>query len=217
MLEWKGLFRMKSVIQRAGLLSAGALAAIVLAACGGATTTSTPTSAPAAATSAPAATTAAAPTAATAAEPTAASAAEPTAASAAEPTAAAAPAATTTKLDLNTVTEDQLLATIPGFGSRMVREFMEYRPYTTILQFRKEIGKYVSTDVVTEYEKYVYVPVSVNDADAATLQQIPGVDAAAADALVAARPYADNAAFLAKLQDVAPSVDAALAQSFLAQ
>lgn len=200
---------MKSVIQRAGLLSAGALAAIVLAACGGATTTSTPTSAPAAATSAPAA--------ATATEPTAATAAEPTAATVAEPTTAAAPAATNTKLDLNTVTEDQLLATIPGFGSRMVREFMEYRPYTTILQFRKEIGKYVSTDVVAEYEKYVYVPVSANDADAATLQQIPGVDATAADALIAARPYADDAAFLAKLKEVAPSVDAALAQSFLAQ
>lgn len=216
---------MKSVIQRAGLLSAGALAAIVLAACGGATTISTPTSAPAAATIAPAAATATEPTAATAAEPTAATAAEPTAASATEPTAAtvaepttaAAPAATNTKLDLNTVTEDQLLATIPGFGSRMVREFMEYRPYTTILQFRKEIGKYVSTDVVAEYEKYVYVPVSANDADAATLQQIPGVDATAADALIAARPYADDAAFLAKLKEVAPSVDAALAQSFLAQ
>ena len=194
---------MKSAIQRAGLLSAGALAAIVLAACGGAATTSTPTSAPAAATSAPAAATSA---------PAAA-----TTASAAEPTAAAAPAAANAKLDLNTATEDQLLATIPGFGSRMVREFLEYRPYTTIAQFRKEIGKYVSADVVTEYEKYVYVPVSVNDADAATLQQIPGVDAAAADALIGARPYADNAAFLAKLKDVAPSIDAAQAQSFLAQ
>jgi hypothetical protein len=28
---------------------------------------------------------------------------------------------------------------IPGMGNRMVREFFEYRPYTAIAQFRKEI------------------------------------------------------------------------------
>ncbi|MFN8477001.1 MAG: helix-hairpin-helix domain-containing protein [Kouleothrix sp.] len=211
---------MKSFIQRAGLVGAGVLAAIALAACGGATATSTPTTA-AVATSAPAATasTANAPTAA-AAEPTAASAptaaAEPTAA-ATEPTAASVPAAATTKLNLNTVTEDELLNTIPGFGSRMVREFLEYRPYTSIQQFRKEIGKYVDSSVVSEYEKYVYVPINVNEADAATLQQISGVDATIAQNLIAARPYADNTAFLAKLKELAASVDTTQAQALLAQ
>lgn len=124
-------------------------------------------------------------------------------------------AATAAKLNLNTVTEEELLATIPGFGDRMVHEFMEYRPYVSIQQFRREIGKYVDEGQVSEYEKYVYVPVNVNEADADTLMQIPGVDATAADALIAARPYADNSAFLDKLAEVAPDADGAGAESYL--
>jgi DNA uptake protein ComE-like DNA-binding protein len=126
-------------------------------------------------------------------------------------------AAAVQKLNLNTVTGDQLLATIPNFGNRMVREFAEYRPYVSIQQFRKEIGKYVDAAQVAEYEKYVYVPVNANEADEATLRQIPGVDAAAAAALVAARPYADNQAFLAKLAEVAPQSDATAAAYLEAQ
>lgn len=124
-------------------------------------------------------------------------------------------AATAAKLNLNTVTEEELLATIPGFGERMVDEFMEYRPYVSIQQFRREIGKYVDEAQVSEYEKYVYVPVSANEADADTLMQIPGVDATAADALIAARPYSDNAAFLDKLAEVAPDADRTGAESYL--
>jgi DNA uptake protein ComE-like DNA-binding protein len=107
--------------------------------------------------------------------------------------------ATTAKLNLNEVTEDQLMSTIPNFSSRMVREFMEYRPYISIQQFRKEIGKYVSADQVAAYEQFVYVPIDVDQADAATLQQLPGVDATIADQLIAGRPYGSTQAFLAKL------------------
>ena len=126
-----------------------------------------------------------------------------------------APAAAMTKLNLNTVTGDELLATIPDFGNRMVREFEEYRPYISIQQFRQEIGKYVDEAQVATYEEYVYVPVAVNDSDAATIMQIPGVDQATADALIAARPYSDNAAFIVKLTEVAPAVDGTLAQAYL--
>lgn len=185
----------------AGFLLAGSL---LLAACGGATQSS---AAPAAA--ATAATTEATTAAATEAATTATT--EAAAATTAETNAAGA----VQKLNLNTVTGDELLATIPNFGSRMVREFGEYRPYVSIQQFRKEIGKYVDEAQVAEYEKYVYVPVNVNEADEATLQQIPGVDAAAAAALVAARPYADNQAFLTKLAEVAPQSDAATASAYL--
>src|SRR6185369_3645284 len=120
-----------------------------------------------------------------------------TADTSAVPEATAAPAAA--KLNLNTLTEDQLMSTIPGFSSRMVREFMEYRPYISIQQFRKEIGKYVDAEQVATYEQYVYVPIDVDQADAATLQQLPGVDAAIADQLIAGRPYGSSQAFLAKL------------------
>ena len=125
------------------------------------------------------------------------------------------PLAAGAKLNLNAVTEEQLLSTIPGFSNRMVREFMEYRPYVSIQQFRKEIGKYVSAEQVAAYEGYVYVPVNVNEADAATLQQIPGVDATLAEALIAGRPYASNQAFLDKLASSAPAVDTKQAAALL--
>lgn len=120
------------------------------------------------------------------------------------------------KLNLNTATGDDFLAGIPGLGNRMVREFMEYRPYVSILQFRQEIGKYVDEAQVAEYEKYVFVPVAINDADAATLQQIPGLTEANAAELIAARPYASNDAFLAKLAEYISPEEAAAAQSYLA-
>ncbi|HUS15092.1 MAG TPA: hypothetical protein VM536_08765, partial [Chloroflexia bacterium] len=91
-----------------------------------------------------------------------------TAVSAAATAAPSSPTAACRKLNLNTVTADQLLAAIPGFSARMTREFAEYKPYASILQFRREIGKYVNADQVAEYEKYVYVPIDPNESDAAT-------------------------------------------------
>jgi len=61
------------------------------------------------------------------------------------------------------------------------REFQEYRPYASIQQFRREIGKYVDAAQVADYEKYVFVPIGPNEADEATLLDLPGVDAAIAE------------------------------------
>ncbi len=119
------------------------------------------------------------------------------------------------KLNLNTATANDFFTTIPGFGNNMVREFLEYRPYASILQFRREIGKYVNTQQVAEYEKYVFVPIAFNESDAATLQQIPGLDAAGANALIAARPYASADAFLTKLAQYVSSDQVAIAKSYL--
>lgn len=123
-------------------------------------------------------------------------------------------ATSTTKFNLNTVTPEQIL-TIPNAGNRMVREFQEYRPYVSIQQFRKEIGKYVDQAQIADYEKYVYVPVNPNEADAATLQQLPGVDATVAADLVAGRPYASNDAFLQKLATHVSAKQAASAGAYL--
>jgi len=103
-----------------------------------------------------------------------------------------------TLVNLNTASEDQLLK-IPNMNNRMVREFLEYRPYISIAQFRKEIGKYISAEQVAAYEKYVYVPVQIDASDVVTLKQIPGVDDKIAADLIAARPYKTNDAFLTKL------------------
>jgi DNA uptake protein ComE-like DNA-binding protein len=118
------------------------------------------------------------------------------------------------KLNLNTATGEEFL-TIPNVGNRMVREFMEYRPYASIQQFRREIGKYVDQAQVAEYEKHVFVPVSPNTADAETLQQLPGVDPRIAEQLIVARPYASRAAFLQKLSEVLTADQLALAESYV--
>jgi DNA uptake protein ComE-like DNA-binding protein len=186
------------------IVMAGALAtAVVVAACGGSGTSSSESGAAANTTSGM-----------TAAqqEPAATGAAQTQATAA---TSAPAEAQVATKLNLNTATRDQFL-TVPNVGDRMVREFMEYRPYRSIQQFRREIGKYVSQDQVAAYEQYVYVPVDPNQADAETLRQLPGVDAAVASQLAAARPYASVEAFLAALGQRVSAGQAAAARSYLA-
>jgi DNA uptake protein ComE-like DNA-binding protein len=59
-------------------------------------------------------------------------------------------------IDLNSASDEDILS-IPGTGPRMLREFKEYRPYKTIEQFRKEIGKYVSPKEVALLERYVTI------------------------------------------------------------
>jgi DNA uptake protein ComE-like DNA-binding protein len=119
------------------------------------------------------------------------------------------------KLNLNTASPNEFLARIPGLGNRMVHEFEEYRPYKSVQQFRREMGKYVKPDQIAEYEKYVYVPIAENEADAPTLQQIPGLDATEAEALIAGRPYASRDAFLAKLSEKVSAEELAVAKTYL--
>jgi radical SAM superfamily enzyme with C-terminal helix-hairpin-helix motif len=57
-------------------------------------------------------------------------------------------------INLNTGSDQDILS-IPGMGKRMLHEFKEYRPYTSIEQFRKEIGKYVDKKEVARLERYV--------------------------------------------------------------
>lgn len=128
-----------------------------------------------------------------------------------------APSSARPKLNLNTATGAEFQAAIPNLGNRMVHEFEEYRPYRSIQQFRKEIGKYVSADQVAEYEKYVFVPISPNDSDAATLQQIPGLDATEADAMIKGRPYASSQAFIDKLADKISTAEMETARLYVGQ
>ena len=57
-------------------------------------------------------------------------------------------------INLNDAIRSDILL-IPGIGGRMAHEFEEYRPYSTIEQFRREIGKYVDAEEVTRLEQYV--------------------------------------------------------------
>jgi len=121
-----------------------------------------------------------------------------------------------TLVDLNTASDAEILA-IPGLNDRMLDEFKEYRPYGSILQFRKEIGKYVGDDQVKTWEAFVFVPIDVNQADVDTLQQLPGVDAAIAKKLTDGRPFDTNQAFLDLLKTLVSATDFENAQHYLAE
>jgi len=57
---------------------------------------------------------------------------------------------------LNTATDEDILS-IPGAGTRMVREFKEYRPWKTKEQFDREIGKYVGPKETARLWRYVVI------------------------------------------------------------
>lgn len=48
-------------------------------------------------------------------------------------------------ININTATDEDIM-TIPGIAPRMLREFKEYRPWTSKAQFDKEIGKYLTAN-----------------------------------------------------------------------
>lgn len=59
-------------------------------------------------------------------------------------------------IDLNTATDEDITS-IPGVGRRMLHEFKEYRPWKTLAQFDKEIGKYVDEKEVARLARYVVI------------------------------------------------------------
>ncbi|MFK7931420.1 MAG: hypothetical protein AB8H79_24790 [Myxococcota bacterium] len=120
------------------------------------------------------------------------------------------------KINVNTATPAQL-AEATGAGPKMVHEFEEYRPYASIQQFRKEIGKYVDEAKVASYEQHLYVPIAFNDCDAATLAQLPGVDDAEAATLVQGRPYATVDAFAEALKGLVTADELSVGRGWIIQ
>ncbi len=57
-------------------------------------------------------------------------------------------------INLNDAKRSDILL-IPGVGKRMAHEFEEYRPYSNLEQFRREMGKYVDEQEVARLELYV--------------------------------------------------------------
>lgn len=97
-------------------------------------------------------------------------------------------------LDLNTASEIEFKM-IPGVGEKMAHEFEEYRPYVSIEQFRREIGKYVDDEEVARYENYVFVPVNLNKATDEEILSIPGVGDKMLHEFKEYRPYTSIAQF----------------------
>ena len=77
-------------------------------------------------------------------------------------------------INLNAASQQEILL-VPGVGNRMLREFMEYRPYASLTVFDREIGKYVDAAEVARLGQYVFVPIDLNTGSDAHFLTIPGV------------------------------------------
>lgn len=97
-------------------------------------------------------------------------------------------------INLNTATDAEFNL-IPGFGPRMLREFKEYRPYTALAVWRKEIGKYVDAAEVARLEQYVFVPVELNAATDEDILTIPGAGRRMVREFKEYRPWKNEAQF----------------------
>jgi DNA uptake protein ComE-like DNA-binding protein len=92
------------------------------------------------------------------------------------------------QINLNTASRDEIML-IPRMTARMAHEFEEYRPYTSLEQFRREIGKYVDANEVARLEQYVFVPLNLNTASAQDLMTIPGMTSRMVHEFEEYRPY----------------------------
>ena len=96
--------------------------------------------------------------------------------------------------NLNT-TEEKDFKMIPGVGDKMAHEFEEYRPYTSIIQFKREIGKYVDEQEVARYLDYVFVPVELNTSSEDDIKALPGIGKKMTHEFLEYRPYENLAQF----------------------
>ncbi len=91
-------------------------------------------------------------------------------------------------INLNTASREEIMR-IPGMSGKMAHEFEEYRPYRSLEQFRREIGKYVDKDEVARLEQFVFVPLDLNSASSEDLGTIPGISAKMVHEFEEYRPY----------------------------
>ena len=97
-------------------------------------------------------------------------------------------------VNLNTGTREEIML-IPNAGTRMVREFAEYRPWTSWAQFDKEIGKYVQAEGVAKLKPYVFIPVDLNKATDEDILSIPGAGNRMVREFKEYRPWTSKAQF----------------------
>lgn len=91
-------------------------------------------------------------------------------------------------VNLNTVSDEEL-GLVPGISRKMKHEFEEYRPYISISQFRKKIGKYVDNKEIARFEQYVFVPMDLNSASSNAFMSIPGISRKMVHEFEEYRPY----------------------------
>jgi len=97
-------------------------------------------------------------------------------------------------INLNTGTAPEILL-IPRVGKRMTREFEEYRPWVSMAQFDKEIGKYVGAEETNRLKQYVFIPLDLNTATDDQFKTIPNLGGNMLRELKEYRPWKTKAQF----------------------
>jgi len=118
-------------------------------------------------------------------------------------------------LNLNTCTPEEILL-IPR-ARRMRIEFPEYRPWKTMAQFDKEIGKYVAQTPgeLDRLKSYVFIPMSANSGSDADLTTIPMLTPAILKAIKDGRPWSSADQLEAAIAKVTNAKDAARIRRYL--
>jgi len=97
-------------------------------------------------------------------------------------------------INLNTATGPEILL-IPRVAKRMAHEFEEYRPWVSMAQFDKEIGKYVDAAEVNRLKQYVFIPIDLNTATDDQFKTIPNLAANMLREFKEYRPWKTKAQF----------------------
>ena len=97
-------------------------------------------------------------------------------------------------INLNTGTAPEVLL-IPRVAKRMTHEFEEYRPWVSMAQFDKEIGKYVDAAEVNRLKQYVFIPLELNTATDEQFKTIPNLAANMVREFKEYRPWKTKAQF----------------------
>ena len=93
------------------------------------------------------------------------------------------------RININTASEEQLL-TIPGVGTKIADELMEYRPFTTKEQFETELGKYLDAEALAALESHITLGLAnMNTSSEEELLTVPGVGEKVLDEILEYRPY----------------------------
>jgi DNA uptake protein ComE-like DNA-binding protein len=117
-------------------------------------------------------------------------------------------------VNLNSATETEIML-IPAVNKKMAHEFEEYRPYASMEQFRREIGKYVDTTEVARLEQYVFIPVDLNTASEDEIMKIPGMSERMAHEFEEYRPYKDMEQFRREIGKYVDADEVARLESYV--
>jgi DNA uptake protein ComE-like DNA-binding protein len=118
------------------------------------------------------------------------------------------------QINLNTASREEIML-IPGMTSRMAHEFEEYRPYTSLEQFRREIGKYVDANEVARLEQYVFVPMKLNTASDEDFMTIPGMTSRMVHEFEEYRPYTSIEQFRREIGKYVDAKEVARLESYV--